>query len=481
MTQAVKRHKLLLMSALALVLTLVVGFSWLSAGAQEDPGQGTALVPDTDSVDFNASLRAGDKPVEVTGQYAYTYVNGHELISGYATQAQPRQTGSWTEVDDPQDHENGEVSYGEGCVYGGDPGTASCAEPGDAASASTADGYVDELMYRADLLGIPLGILLPPNMEAAMTEPLATMARCSLDEEGNPQLRGERPTGTVTAGTRVLLILDNAESYDISALTDVSGETVPLEKFNFALLGPSYIDLEITPIWGEDENNLRAFSEVTISFRGRIPTLGWSSPWETHTVRSECGMTLSDGRGSDTIAGVGRGIQEPQAQLRAAPRVAERTSASGTPQSGGFVTEDILSIESVDYHLLATRELDGMDRLAIEETLAQITATGAVEGSNWRLFDAATAGEQVPVVEIELADGAVAQVRPVIDGVALPRPDLTAPPSTGPMTPTTVTDPEIPATQGARESPRPSAPVRPTSTSPEPSAPELPTTGGRDD
>src|SRR5699024_4936895 len=43
--------------------------------------------------------------------------------------------------------------------------------------------------------------------------------------------------------------------------------------------------------------------------------------------------------------------------------------------------------------------------------VAVIAASGGVVGTNWKLFDASTAGEPVPVVEVVLVDGAVAQIR----------------------------------------------------------------------
>ena len=438
-----------------LVTIAAVILSWgvvSIVGAQEDGSQ-SSLTPATDSVTFDAAFQAEEKPVEVIGQYARTYVRGasgdeYELLSGYSGERQPRQTEEWTEIDDGKDHEAGTVNFGTACVYGGNDSTASCGEEGDAASASLADGYTDDMLHLAELLGLPLGILTPPNMKAGVTVPLGVQARCALDENGNPDLYGSRPTGTISAGTGVLLeIIENVDHYDLSTLTDdggnllQSGMTTTRSKFNFALLGPSYVDTEITLNWGIDELNLRAFSEVNVAYRGRVPQLSWTSPWDSHTIRSECGLKLSDGRGSTAPQGASSLPTRSRETLIMPPA----TSAPGSPQTFGFITEDTMSLSGMDYHLLATRELDALDRLEIEAVLAEIAASGDVEGPNWKLFDAQAAGELVPVVEIELFDGAIAQARPMIPGASLPVPDVVITTSLAP-TPTPTTSVSAPPT-----------------------------------
>lgn len=462
---------------------LVLLSSWVVATAQTEGAPPVPLTPAADSVTFTAPLQAGEKTPEVVGQYAYTYVRGvngeeHSLLSGYSEDPQPRQTATWSEVDDGRDHEVGEVSYGTGCVHGGDTLTTSCGAPEDAASASTREGYMDEMLHLAELLGLPLGLLTPPNMGAKVSAPLGTEARCAVDETGTPQLHGARPTGTVSAGAVVLLgAISNADHYDLETIVDDAGNELrsgvltTREKFNFALLGPSYVNTRITLTWGVDEVNLRAFSEAEISYQGEVPQLGWESPWETHVVRSECGLKLSDGRGSDTVAGPGQGAAPLQVLARALRAEPEVTSAPGSPQSTGFTTEDTLSHGTLDYHLLATRELDSLDRLIIAEVLAEIAESGEVEGDNWKLFAATAAGELVPVIEIVLADGAIVQVRPMVEGVVMPTPDLVESPAPSTTTTTTTLQSTEPATTQAE----PTTPAEST-TQAEPTTQEAPTT-----
>lgn len=443
-----------------LVTIAAVILSWgvvSIVGAQEDGSQ-SSLTPATDSVTFDAEFQAEEKPVEVIGQYARTYVRGasgdeYELLSGYSGERQPRQTEEWTEIDDGKDHEAGTVNFGTACVYGGDDSTASCGDVSDAgaaAGASLTGGYIDEMLYKADLLGLPIGVVFPPNMKAAATIPLGVQARCAVDEDGNPDLFGSRPTGTISVGTGILLgLIENVDHYDLATLINEGGDPFPdgdtvhvsRTKRNGTLVSSSYIHTQITMNWGVDNQNLRAFSEVTVAYRGEV--LG-PTEWDSHTIRSECGLKLSDGRGSTAP----HGASSPVAQSLGALMMPPATSATGSPQIFGFTTEDTMSLPGMDYHLLATRELDASDRLEIEAVLAEIAASGDVEGPNWKLFDAQAAGELVPVVEIELVDGAIAQARPLIPGASVPVPDVvittaSAPTTSVSATPTTsATTPE---------------------------------------
>lgn len=112
--------------AVAVVLAVLV--TWTVAGAQEVPENpendetGDNSAAPSDSLRFGADLRAAEKPVEVVGQYAYTSVNGNVLESSYSSERQPRETRTWTKVDDDWDDEDETVSYGEACVYGGGEG-----------------------------------------------------------------------------------------------------------------------------------------------------------------------------------------------------------------------------------------------------------------------------------------------------------------------------------------------------------------------
>lgn len=116
---------------------------------------------------------------------------------------------------------------------------------------------------------------------------------------------------------------------------------------------------------------------------------------------------------------------------------------------------------TLDYHLLATRELDSLDRLVIEEVLAEIAESGEVEGSSWKVFDASAAGELVPVIEIELDDGAIVQVRPMVEGAVMPAPDLVEAPATTTAT-TAAPQPTAPSTTRETFVPEELTPEEPT-------------------
>lgn len=70
--------------AIPLITILLIVFSWLNASAREIGEPMAALTPATGSVEFNANLRAAEKPVEMVGQYAWTSINGQIVESTYS-------------------------------------------------------------------------------------------------------------------------------------------------------------------------------------------------------------------------------------------------------------------------------------------------------------------------------------------------------------------------------------------------------------
>lgn len=405
-----KRLSLALIAVIALVSVLAVLIPRLVANAQELPAQEEPSVA-TDSVEFSADLRAEEKPVELLGQYAWTSINGNIVQSEYSADPQPGE------------------AVGNACVYGGGAGT-SCLGDDDAANASTVEGAMPELDVNFSLLNL---VLNTPDAEAEVSEPLTTGARCFFDENGRPQGVGEQPTGEVAYGTTAVLLLPRRTRTDITSVA--SGETRTISHKNdgglLGLLGTgdSYVEVEISPNWGWDEDALRAHSELKVSYRGRDENNEYVSDWTTFTARSECGMLMNNGTGSTVPAEMGASALATPLAFRLAEPEDLPTTAPGSPQQSGFISESALTTaEGGEYYLLSTRELDLLDRQAITEALAAARETDDVEGrttaTRWRLYGAEAAGEQIPVLEVELADGAVVQVRPDLPGVFLPAPDI---------------------------------------------------------
>lgn len=420
--------------ALMSILLLLGGLlSWVVSSAQETSNM-AATAPVADSVRFGADLRAGEKPVELVGQYAWTSVNGDVVQSDYSTEPRPMETGSFGLA-------------GEACVYGGaGPG---CPELGGAASAHTTEGNMERLdeSFTA-LLGIGLA-----TTNAEVEEPLATGARCYINEDGFPEGEGIQPSGVIDYGSDALLSLQ-WRSLDINEIAN--GETRQVDRRVGALLGllgllsGTTVEVEALPSWGWDPDALRAHSELHVRYRGLLRND--IRPWMSFSVRSECGMVMSDGSGSNAPAGI---AFSPQAAPFAQGQSLQPSTASGSPRDSGFSAEDSLRFRGGRFHLLATRELNPGDHLLISEVLADVDrpeagAEGEGRGARWKLFSAAASGEQVPVLEIEFGDGAIVQVRPDLPGVRLPSPDVvvasteptTSPPRTTspqPSTPTTST------------------------------------------
>lgn len=442
-----------LLTVAVVLLFLAALLPWVASRAQESPSTPQAEAV-TDTVRFGSDLRAGEKPVQLVGQYAWTSINGQVVESAYSTEPQPMETG------------------GDACVFGG--AGVGCREPGDVASASTENGTMEPLAESRRLLGL-IGLVFAG---AQVAEPFATGARCVVGPDGAATGYAQQPTGEVRYGGAGLLgglpdeSINLAEVDNGISFTDDVGVGVLLNLL-FAL----NVEVQIESNWGWDETNLRAYSEVTVNYliRGSGDLLDQDS----FTARSECGIHMSDGRGSTEPAGMGNSTQAAPFALERGPSGPTPTSVPGAPQAGGFSEEGFLEVDGhpFRYHLLSTRGLDAADRRVVGDILGDITepdagVEGTRGGARWQLFSAGNAGEQIPVLEIRLADGAVVQARPDLPGVRLPSPDrmdVTTPsspaappePSTSPESPST----PVPPTTDIVPAP-PVTTVRPTETAP---------------
>lgn len=433
-----RKNLFLVLVGVAVVLALL-GLLVFGIKAQAEEGERQAgLSSVSDTVDFSAELQAGDKDPEVVGQYAQTTINGQVVKSEYSTEPRPMETRAFGIA-------------GDGCAYGG-AGTG-CLEGENIADAATRAGAMNPL--DEDFVGL-LGIGLATTA-AEVTESFSTGAKCSLDGAGVPSGTAFHPTGAVLYGSPNLLSLQQ-RTVDVGTLpsdqTWSDSWKVGAVLGLLGLLSGTTVEVEITPSFGWDDEALRAHSELAVRYRG----LNGDDvrPWITFTARSECGMLMSDDTGSSGPAGEqAQSLAAPQAFGLADPETTETsdpessptpapndgqpTTAPGAPQQSGFTEESSLATANgVDYHLLSTRELDLLDREVIADVLTATRETGAVQGetatARWWLYSAEAADGEVPVLEIELADGAIVQARPNLPGVQYPTPDLTIS-----ATPTTTT------------------------------------------
>lgn len=345
------------------------------------------------------------------------------------------------------------ITAGGACAFGGDG--IGCEGAGDLASANTVAGTMAPIDRRRSLLIIGL-----VEVGAEVTAPISTGARCFLDAQGAPAGEGSAPEGTISYKGSGLLGSVNESAVDFA---DLASGTVFEEGYNpgvlLNLLLALYVDVVVETRYDWDPVSLRAYSEVKAHYAITDGSSVVKS--ETYTARSECGLKMSDGSGSDATETMS--LMTLPSQLNAHSRTGPEspTSAPGSPQSSGFTTEDTMDDGTLDYHLLATRELDSLDRLVIEEVLAEIAESGEVEGSSWKVFDASAAGELVPVIEIELDDGAIVQVRPMVEGAVMPAPDLVEAPATTTAT-TAAPQPTAPSTTRETFVPEELTPEEPT-------------------
>lgn len=444
--------------AIATVLTLL-GLIIFGVGvqAQEDGGQ-TQAKSVSDSLGFRAEFQAGEKPRELVSQYASISINGSEETV-YSTDAE------------------GLLPSGHGCVFAGLG--ESCRGSGEVSSAATDRGGMDPVRSEYELLGL-LGLTW---VEGSVDAPIATSARCYLDENSNPTGKFDRPSGTIRYGGNALLGENPDLPLDLQKLEDDQPLALAAETAAISGLGGTLrVEVEAEADFDWDPVNLRAHSEVEITYR--TIKAGSVEDEESFTARSECGMLMSDGTGSSSPEGEqaqslaspqafgladpeNTETSDPESSPTPAPNDDQPTTAPGTPQQSGFTDESSLTTANdVDYHLLSTRELDLLDREVIADVLTATRETGAVQGetatARWWLYSAEAADGEVPVLEIELADGAIVQARPNLPGVQYPTPDLTisATPTTttGQPSEPTAEQTSEPATEQSTTSQMPAAP-----------------------
>lgn len=433
------RHQLAVVVTLIAILAVV--FSWLNANAQENGGRAVTLTPAADAVQFSANFQAEEKPPEVLTRYASTTIGDQTWTTDIAGEGKTTtQRGEFITS-------AGEALYtSDVCVHGGRSGDGvSCFLEDDIAGAATTNGSYSLF---ADISLLDLGLDASAMGAMIQDNSLKTQVRCSLGENGEPQAQAIRPAGVLAyGGSNTLGLISGGSTKNIAEIEDgVTWEDSETLSALLGIAGRSTVEVRVTPKWGKLDGANGAFSEVQTSYRvtGRALLNSIDTGWQDLTVRSECGFTMS---GEDQVNPMRAPAQSPLRPLQALPEP-EITSAPGSPQASGFTSEGTLSNGAMDYHLLATRELGSLDRRVIEEVLAEIAESGEVEGSNWKIFDVGAAGELIPVIEIELEDGAIVQVRPVVEGTVLPSPDLVEVPAT---TTATTTTPQLPAPTSTRE------------------------------
>lgn len=424
----VKRRGWLLSLGVLSVFALIL--PWAVVRAEQTPENMVLNATEaTDSIEFNAQLQAAR--AELAGQYAWASINSVVQESEYSTEPQPM-----------------EVS-GDACVFGG-AGSPGCHTVGDAASATTRNGTMPSLSGQTRVLGLPL-----VTVSASVSERITTGVRCWIDAQGVPRGVGQQPSGVINYQGTAALTPGFSRNFNLSEAENGEFTRHTGEIRLLGLLLPLEVEVDVLPRWGWNPTTLRAYSEVNVTYR-----ITNTNPLkeESYTARSECGLMMNNGEGSDGPAGMGaQSRMGPQLHRFVEPvQPVEPTSAPGIPTQTGFTTEDtFITDDGADYHLLATRELDPEDRLTVRRVFTAIREDGGVEGgvlgAEWWIYSAEAAGEQVPVLEIELADATVIQVRPNLPGVLLPSPDRVVietsesePAATSEAPPATIPEPEEP-------------------------------------
>lgn len=339
--------------------------------------------------------------------------------------------------------------------------------PSGPATASTKNGVTEWLDWRrsgvfttrvnAVVADAASGQTTPVGYEAGQTPPsrqgIATAAVCTPNGQGGVTIAGRQPYAVVRAGREDFLLTTTGLRVDVRNTSNLVSDnrvdhTPSTQNFRTANSGfqqhrmrfdtplvDSDMDIEFTTEWGSDGDS--AWSRIMLRYRGYYDGLfsDQYSPWVTYRASSECGVGDPPSVGA---AGLGtmqhRAFSLPSPLEESLP--ATPAPPSRDPRETGFVEEDrvtVLSSPDREFHLLADDELDALRR---EEAVGVIDAVidavdsddlttyeGTVGLSEWALHPVDTRSH-VPVIEIILSDGTTVQVRPIVDGVELPGPDV---------------------------------------------------------
>ena len=397
----------------------------------------------TDSLRFQSQLRAATKPIAVEGQWAYANANGTIAQRTYSTNLQTR------------------TQNGGACAYGGSGASCTGQSARSDASVNHNPGGWETSWGSTS-----------PAAYVEFTADFTASVRC----EDNGTVSATGGTGQVRYGNDSHVngtgwATHNITSRGNGATYDHNYQAAPSRSIGRPFSSETWIRMIAVRRWGTDDNARRAWSEINVNWtatQSNTPRTG------SVTYRTECGVRMNDGSGSQSPRAAGFAAASPAdleprttvtveqdgeesvievdpetgEPLADAPVADEQATSDSSadeqtveepqtdepqatePQADGLNVESELQNESGDYQLLATRELSETDLAVVRSALDAASAedaqqrTGVVEGGSWTLFSGDGDNRDLPVIEVEMADGAVVQVRPKIDGAELPSPDV---------------------------------------------------------
>lgn len=233
----------------------------------ESPGNLLTDAAFTDSLNFNNGYKAQPLPVVLESQWAYAVegMNGTTTLnSPFSSTRQPRLQG------------------GGACVWGGGSG-------GNCAGATRADASTNGNIEKLDWT--PSGFLKASSYVNPQ-EPITTSVRCN----NNGTLFAAQPGGRIQYGNSSYA-LNNGWQY--KSINEIGNGQTFTARQKSARTADTYTAISITPSWGTDTVNKRAWSQVTIQYRGEYQTPpSQNSGWKTYIARSECGLRYNNGVGT---------------------------------------------------------------------------------------------------------------------------------------------------------------------------------------
>lgn len=366
--------------------------------------------------DFTGQFKSEKKELEAVGQWAWTSYDyaGHNMTpynktldSAYSTSKKSKSTSAIPGAGEPKNIGDGNV-----CVYGGSGDGCTSADTRSSSSASVTPPSPNGDFGRTAQAYIYYSLL-------------ETKAECL----PNGKVQGLPPSGSISYGNDTWVSGNGFKTVDVSTLAN--GRTYSDDYKIARSFSNTYIKMEITPSWGQNDVTKTAWSEVRIV---ATPYNGGERRPSSITLRSECGLFMNDNTGSKGPATTSYGAVLPDVDVEHGAEIPSDTPetevTSALESASGFGDPQDIEHNGAAFEVEATRELADSDLAHVDDVLNQAAEApldeGMVEGLGWIRRHA----NGLPVVTLKLSDGNYARVTPRLEFPAIPSLDLSTPEET---------------------------------------------------
>lgn len=399
---ATKRSRIVAATG-SVIATAALTFGGLQALAPTD-----TMGAEVRTANFTSQFRSEEKPLEVVGQWArasYRANASTDTVANSPYRTTPQNT----------------VTNQFACAHGGSGDM--CGQTGFRSGAKISQPSQTQIEWTPS---VRLRILATAYFQ--IDQNIVTEAQCS----PNGDVQGKEPQWGFKYGNDGY-VRNNGFTHlrhDTSNLRVNSGRIFnPLksgETFTdiqrMANGADTFMEIKVTPTWGQDESRKEAWSELTIEAQGFYQdNRSQVGPKWTYKFSSRCGLNMNNNTGSTgpSTSTVSNGAVPPEVDIdfgAEVPSTVPSEEATFALESAtGYGRPEEVQHLGAAFLVEATRELSGEDREHISTVLSQAALAfeedGMINGLAWIRRQA----NGLPVVTLELPGGGYARVTPDVE------------------------------------------------------------------